>query len=92
MTFSMEDNKPIVYVVTVITNKSDLAWKEVELDVRFFDKTGMLIDAQEWRDYSTVWPHGDSAFRIPVKPSHALADYDSFKISIGSARDVHVRF
>lgn len=92
MTFGMENKEPVIYVVTVITNKSDLVWKGVELDARFFDKTGTLIDAQAWCDNLPIWPHGDSAFRIRVKPSHDLSDYQSYKLFVRSARDVHARF
>jgi len=91
MTFGKDDNGPVVYVVTVITNQSNLPWKETEFDARFFDKTGKLIDAQQWRDYSTIWPHGDSAFRIVVRPSHDLSDYQSYKVFVRSARDAHSR-
>ena len=92
MNFGNEDKEPLVYVVTVITNNSDLAWKDVELDARFFNKAGTLIDAQPWREYLTILPHEDTAFRIRMKPSHELADYQSYKVFVRSARDVHSRF
>lgn len=92
MNFGTEDNEPAVYVVAVVTNKSDIAWRDIELDARFFDKTGTLIDAQTDSDYSTIWPHGDSAFRIKLKPSHDLSDYQSYKVFVRSARDAHSRF
>jgi hypothetical protein len=81
-----------VHVVAVVTNQTDIAWKDVQLDVRFFNKAGTLIDARTFMNSPTIFPHGDSAFRINVDPIHPLADYDSYKIYIRSARDTRSRF
>lgn len=78
-----------VHVVAVITNQTDIAWKHVQLDVRFFDKTGTLIDARVYSDGATILPHGESALRINTKPCHALSDYKSYQLFIRSARDAH---
>ena len=81
----------VVHVVTVITNQTDIAWKEIQLDVRFFDQTGKLIDGRTYLESSTILPHGESAFRINTHPSHPLSDYDSYKIFVRYARDARVR-
>ena len=81
-----------VHVVAVVTNQTDFAWKDVQLDVRFFNKAGTLIDARTFMNVSTIFPHGDSAFRINADPIHPLADYDSYKIYVRSARDARSRF
>ena len=80
-----------VHVVAVITNQTDIAWKQVQLDVRFFNKAGALIDARVYHDVAIVVPHGESAFRINTKPSYPLSDYDSYKLYIRSARDARCK-
>src|SRR3974390_1967691 len=52
-----------VNVVTIITNKSEIAWKQIQLEIRFFDKTGTLVDARTFKDDTVVYPHSDTAFR-----------------------------
>jgi hypothetical protein len=79
--------KSSVHVVAVITNQTDIAWKQVQFDVRFFNKMGVLIDARGYSAGDTILPHGEIAFRINTKPIHALSDYESYKIFVRSARD-----
>lgn len=81
-----------VHVVAVITNQTDIAWKQVQLDVRFFDQSGKLIDGRMYIDSSVILPHGESAFRVNTRPSHSLADYDSYKIFVRYARDARAHF
>lgn len=81
-----------VNVVAVITNKSELAWKEVEMDTRFFNKAGTMIDAQTGPQRGTILPHSELAFRIILRPSLELAEYDSYKIYVRSAKDARTRF
>jgi len=81
-----------VHVIAVITNRTDLAWKDVQLDVRYFNQAGTLIDARAYEGSGTVLPHGEAAYRINTKPCHPLADYDSYKIFVRYARDVHTPF
>jgi predicted nucleic acid-binding Zn ribbon protein len=81
-----------VHVVGVITNQTDIAWKEIQTDVRFFNKAGVLIDARSGNQYFIILPHADSAFRINVQPCRPLADYDSYKIFVRYARDARAHF
>jgi hypothetical protein len=83
---------PFVYIVAVATNQTDMEWKEIEFDARFYNKEGELIDVGEGEFYDTLYPKMDAAFRIRAKALHPLPDYDSYKIYVGSARDAHARF
>lgn len=77
----------MVYVVAVLTNHTDIAWRQIQLDVRFFNQAGTLIDARTACDSSTILDHGESAFRINVTPCRALSEYDSYKVFVRAARD-----
>jgi hypothetical protein len=92
MNFGTEDKEQIIYVVALITNQTDVAWKEVQLDVRFFNTAGKLIDVGLGYDPATLYPHADSALRIKTRPSHPLSDYDSYKIYVRFARDARAHF
>ena len=86
-TKTSEDGTPRIVVVGLITNKSDIAWKNIEFDLRFFDRSGNLIDTESADEYYPILSHRDSGFRAWLEPVHPLSDYDSYKIYIGSARD-----
>ena len=81
-------DKSSVHVVAVITNQTEIAWKLVQFEVQFFDKSGVLIDANGNSPYGdTLLPHGELAFRVNTRPIHPLAEYQSYQILIRSARD-----
>lgn len=92
MNLEKGDKESSVNVVAVITNKSELAWKEIEMDTRFFDKTGTMIDAQTVPQRWTILPHSELAFRIRITTSRELSEYDSYKIYVRSAKDARDRF
>lgn len=84
-------NKPFAAVVAVVTNQSDMPWKEVEFQARFFDKTGALIDVGRGEYYPTLYPGTDGAIWINTGMLRPFADYASYRIYIGSAEDSHTR-
>jgi hypothetical protein len=92
MNFSTVGKDPMVYLVVLMTNKTDMAWKGIQFDARFFDKSGALIDTCDYPvSYLVIPPHTESAVRIRNNPSHPLADYESYKVFIRSARDARSR-
>jgi hypothetical protein len=94
---SMSDGKtneygtPRIFVVGLITNESDIAWKNIEFELRFFDRSGALIDSGTMNDYYGILSHRDLGFRIWLDPVLPLTNYDSYKIYIGSAKDARSR-
>jgi len=76
-----------VFVTGTITNESKVAWKSVEFDLRFYDQRGRLIDAATQHGAFTIGPGNDSAFRVYIKPLLSSNEYNSFKISVGDARN-----
>jgi hypothetical protein len=85
-------NLPFVGVVAVVTNQSDKAWASVELEARYFDKTGKLIDVGHSQYPWTLYAKSDGAVRVSSGALYPFADYASYKIYLGGARDAHSRF
>jgi hypothetical protein len=92
MNLQTNDIGPWVNVVVVLTNKSNIAWKDVQTDLRFYNPSGTLIDATEYWSRGVIYPKEEIAFRIKHQPSHDLAEYDSYKIFVRSARDARAHF
>ena len=88
MNFATGGEQDSVRVVGVLTNETAVGWKNIQLDVRFFDKTGTLIDARTYPDGARIYAHSESSFQINLRPSRAFADYDSYKIYVRAARDM----
>jgi hypothetical protein len=76
-----------IYITGVLTNQSEFAWRDVELECRFLDANGQLVDAAHPHVALTIQPHDDTAFRATVAPSHASNDYASFRLSVSTARN-----
>src|SRR6266567_6846968 len=63
--YSQTEKGAFIAVVGMIKNNSKFSWKEVELEVQYFDKDGKLIDTKSDREYNaTILPQGERAFRI----------------------------
>lgn len=83
---------PGIYVVGLLTNRTDVGWKDIQLDVRFFDKSGQMIDAMSGMILATALAHSEVAFRKAVTPGRPLSDYDSYRVYIRFARDSQTPF
>ena len=89
MHYGKLDGYSYVSVLGTVQNDSDLTWKDVHFEVRFFDVNNHLIDTISDSDYSfIVLAHSDSAFRVRGRADKAKAFYDHFKIDIKDAREV----
>jgi hypothetical protein len=75
-----------IYITGVLTNTCPVGWRDAEFDCRFFDSHGVMLDAYVGRNYGTVLPCDDAAFRVAVIPVAPTNDYASFKIFVGNAR------
>ncbi|HWW02977.1 MAG TPA: hypothetical protein VNZ64_24970 [Candidatus Acidoferrum sp.] len=76
-----------IYITGILTNQSPVAWRDIELQCRFLDAHGGLVDAVHPRLFLTIQPHDDTAFRTIVTPSRATNDYASFKLTVTTARN-----
>ena len=77
-----------VFITGVLTNDSPVAWRSAEFDCRFFNASGVMIDASTGYGGATVSPHDDTAFRVSIIPTAPTNDYASFKVSVGHARNL----
>lgn len=87
MNFQTNEDTPEIDTVLVLTNKSDLAWQRVEVELRYFNDNGELIDARHDWSPGVMYPHQDSAWTVPVKPALALSDYASNSVCVRYATD-----
>jgi hypothetical protein len=81
-----------IYLVGTITNQSEVPWKNIELNYRFFDASGVLIDAGSTDAGCYVLPKDEAAFRIQIRTRQPTNEYRSFKLSISSARSARSMF
>lgn len=85
-------NRPRIYITGILTNQSEVAWRDIEVECRFFDAAGRLLDAGHPHVALTIQPHDDSAFRTGVSPAHPTNVYASFSISVCAARNTKGMF
>jgi hypothetical protein len=78
--------------VVVLTNKCEVAWKNPQLDLRFYNQKGEMVDAASPTTSGVIYPSGELAVRAKVRPSHEIGEYTSFKVFVRSAVDPRVRF
>jgi len=89
MQFNQNEKGAWVATVGTIRNNSDYAWKEVQLEARYFDSAGKLIDVgvQTFSDV-VVQQHSESAFRIRTIAGQPTNAYASHKVLVRSGRDI----
>ena len=92
MNFKPDEYGPAIYVVAVLTNKCELAWKNPQLDFRFCNQSGALIDAAVYSASGVIYPNGELAVRTKIRPSHDVAEYVSCKVFVRSAVDPSIKF
>ena len=85
-------NGPRIYITGILTNQSKFAWRAIELECRFLDANGRLVDAAHPHVALTIQPHDDAAFRAVTTPSRASNEYTSFKLSVSTARNTKSLF
>jgi hypothetical protein len=79
-------------VIGTLTNRSKVGWKDVSVEVQFFDKSGKQIDAitAKGDDYrgAVILPYGEVAFKVEGTAAHPEADYDKYKVYVRWAKDI----
>lgn len=76
-----------LFITGILTNQSSLTWHSVEFETRFFNSNGQMIDAANGPTHFTILAGDDSAFRVIVNPMLSSNDYNSFKISVSTAKN-----
>lgn len=88
MFFKNTTNGPRIYITGILTNQSQIAWRDIEFECRFLGTNGSLVDAYTSRSFSTVQANDDSAFRVIVTPIKDFQEYANMKLFISNARNV----
>lgn len=89
MLFSTNQNELYITTVGTVRNNSDYAWKEVQMEVRYFDRESKLIDvgAQVYSEL-VVQPRSESAFRVRTRADQPEQAYASHKVFVRSGKDI----
>lgn len=88
MQFSKTEKGAYVSVVGLLTNRSQFEWKEVQLEARYYDKDGKLIDTGIERNYEAVMlPNSEAAFRIRTVADKPETAYANHKVFVRTAKD-----
>ena len=85
-----------VTVVGTLTNRSNIAWKDVSVEAQFLDKSGkqfdaITVNADGYRGV-VILPHGEAAFKIEGKAARPESDYSAYKVVVRWAKDVEQKF
>lgn len=86
MNWVQTTNNVFVYVTGLLTNRSAVAWKDVEFECRFYGPDGSMVDADHELDLLTVRPYDDAAFRVRIIPCRPASDYRGVKVWVTWAR------
>ena len=81
-----------VTVIGILTNRSNITWKDVGVEAQFLDKSGkqfdaITVNADGYRG-TTVLPHGEAAFKIEGRAAQPESDYGTYKVIVRWAKDV----
>lgn len=89
--FHISESNLTVSVIGVITNQSDVGWKDVGIEAQFFDGTGQMIDViqatGEYREL-TVLPHSEASFKIQGRANKKEGEYKSTRVFVRTGTDV----
>ena len=78
-----------VFVVGKLHNDSDVEWEQINMEGRFFDPEGRLIDVEVEKHYlEHILPRGEMAFKIRVVADRPVDQYTGYKVFVSHAQDV----
>jgi hypothetical protein len=82
------DRGKFVTTIGTVKNESDWAWKNLQVEVRYFNQEGKLIDVGVQTVSDTiVQPHSESGFRVRTLADQPDSVYVSHKAVVRSAKD-----
>jgi hypothetical protein len=91
--FGEKKSGETVAVIGTMSNKSSVPWKDVQIEVRFYDSNGKMIDSKQDKDYSFEVPaNGNAAFKVSTLREFPKEQYVKCDVAIISARDARARW
>lgn len=93
MHYNVEGKCSNISTIGKIRNIGGIPWKDLKLEVRYFDAAGNLIDTESSEEFGLVVPaHGESAFRIRAAADKPREVYSSEQVFIKGGRDARPGF
>jgi hypothetical protein len=91
--FGEKKSSETVAVIGTMSNKSSVPWKDVQIEVRFYDSNGKMIDSEQQKDYPFEVPeNGNAAFKVSTLREFPKEQYVKYDVSIISAKDARTRW
>jgi hypothetical protein len=88
MHFSQTTNGNFISTIGQIRNDSSYAWKDLQLEVQYFDKDAHMIDTRTEDHYGEIIPAGATqAFRLRGPADKPESAYSIQKVFVRSAKD-----
>jgi len=89
MQFGVDEHRRFITTLGTIKNDSDYGWKEMQIEVRYFNRDGKLVDVgvQSFPDL-TVQPHSESAFRVRTLADQPDSAYVTNAVLVRTAKDI----
>jgi len=88
MHFGASTNGNFISTIGQMQNQSPYSWKNIQLEVQYFDKDGRLIDTRMDERYGYVLPAGETqSFRIRGPADKPEAAYITQKVFVRAAKD-----
>lgn len=86
ITYAKEAESAYISTIGTIKNNSEIKWKDVQIEVQYFDKDDRLIDTQTQSEYDFILvPHSEQAFRLRQKADKPETNYVAHKVFIRNA-------
>jgi hypothetical protein len=85
MHFGTKGSNRIVVVIGTLTNRSAVTWKNIELDCRYFNDAGELIDVRNALTSLVVLGHDEIAFRVETDELRPRSDYAKHQAAVRHA-------
>ncbi|MDO8342464.1 MAG: FxLYD domain-containing protein [Cellvibrio sp.] len=75
--------------IGMIKNNTQHGWENFQIEVRFYNKDGKLIDSVSDTAYGlAVQPHSEVSFRVMERAAKATEEYASHKVIINDADQI----
>jgi len=88
MEFGQSPEGPVVLVVGMMKNDSDIPWEDVAVVAQFYDPQGRRIDVSYDRQYlACILPHGEMAFKLRAHADLPRESYARYEVSVPFAED-----
>jgi hypothetical protein len=92
MNFNPDQRCPSVSVVGRVNNNGDIPWRGLQIEVRYFDQQGKLVDTATQTVYGTVPAHDEAAFTAKSDATLPKDSYAKFEVRVRDATDARTSY